>query len=418
MVIKDASNTTPASLRRTHRGMVLSSIEGAPGISRAEIARDLGFSDMASTRIVRELLAAGLVEEFEGNGEKRPHKKRMGRPKTRLRIVPEGAFAAGITLSAYHSEVSICDAAGQLLASKTVEPLSFDDFKEVAILFADALQTLIAEIEIDTARIVGVGVSLSARTDPSRGEITLSEYFGWSADNGAFCTAVSNVIGLPVEIENIADALALAEMRFGAARDTSEFSLIHAATFVGSSVVSGGRVARGASGLSGQLGHVRSAATPLTCVCGRNDCLNLTATGFGLIAKSGRLDHGAFDTTKLSLYASSLIDLLSDNLSAEDVAEAGGNLAPALDTLGKLLAPKKVILSGYLGANDVYFEGAKSRLETEYEHGSTSDFELVKGTISADRSAALLALHAFYYSDRLDFERLADARPPVENAIA
>ena len=381
-----------------------------------DIARELGFSDMAATRIVRELIAAGLIEEFEGKAGRTNKKRKMGRPKTGLRIVPHGAFAAGITLSAYHSEVSICDASGQLLARKSISSVPFDDFLEVARLFAAALRDLIETAGIDITRIVGVGVSLSARTDPGQGEITASEYFGWSEDDGAFCREVSQAIGLPVEIENIANALALAEMRFGAARDTSEFALVHVATFVGSCVVSDGQVVRGKNGMSGQLGHVRSQATSLACVCGRNDCLNLSATGFGLIARSGKLDHNAFDTSKLSFYAESLIGLLNDGASAKDVAHAGSTLAPALDTMERLLAPSKIVLSGYLGANDAYFDGVNSMFETDFRRARGTAFELVKGTISAERSAGLLALHAFYYSDRLDFERLAETAEQESHA--
>lgn len=396
--------------------MVLSGIESRPGISRAEIARSLGFSDMAATRIVRELLAANLVEEFEERRGRAPRRGSLGRPKTGLRIAPCGAYAAGITLSAYHSEVSICDASGHLLHSTSIDDVPFGNPVNAARLFSGALKRLIVDAGIEIDRLVGVGVSLSARTDPSRGEITVSEYFGWSRDDGAFCREISDAIGVPVEIENIANALALAEMRFGAARDDKDFALVHAATFVGSCAISGGEVVRGAGGLSGQLGHVRSDATNLTCICGRHDCLNLTATGFGLVAKAHELDHAAFDTSKLAFYAASLIDLLGDSAAANDIENAGRKLAPALDIMGKLFAPSKIILGGYLGTNLVYFDGAKRELEETFGLGGGETFDLVRGTIAADRAAALLALHAFYYSDRLDFERLEGA-PALESSV-
>ena len=61
MVNKTHSTATPASLRRTHRGLMLSRIQAEPGVSRAELARSFGFSEMASTRIARDLLAAGII---------------------------------------------------------------------------------------------------------------------------------------------------------------------------------------------------------------------------------------------------------------------------------------------------------------------------------------------------------------------
>ena len=409
MVINRDTPSTPASLRRTHRGMILSLIESTPGISRSELAKGLGLSEMAATRIVRELLAANLVEEIDAPlaGKVGRGKKSVGRPKTGLRVVPGSFFAVGITVSAYHSEVSICDGTGDQRASCRIETPPFDSVTDAARHYANALQHLIETSEIDVDRIVGIGVALSARTLPEKGEIVRSEYFGWSRDGGAFCREIRRIIDLPIEIENIANALAIAEMRFGAARDASEFALVHVATFVGASVVSERRVVRGKSGISGLIGHFRSDARDLTCVCGRHDCLNLNATGFGLLAEHGLLDHKTFDTGSLSTYASSLLALMDDPSARLSVEGAGAHLAPALDSIGKLLGPEMIIVSGYLGANETYFDGARAALDRDCGQRPETSFDLVRGTIASDRAAALLALHAFCYSDRLDYERFA-----------
>jgi predicted NBD/HSP70 family sugar kinase len=407
MVINLNSSATPASLRKTHRGMILSRVQAEPGISRAELARMCGFSEMAATRIVRELLTAGIIQESsEANKTKKKH---VGRPKTGLHIVKDGLFAVGITVSAYHSEVSICDADGKLFASSRLENVPLDNVVDAARVYANALRDLIETSGIDVNRIVGVGVALSGRTLPERGEIVTSDYFGWSNDGGQFCREIQKIIKLPVEIENIANALAIAEMRFGQAREVADFTLIHAATFVGAGVVSDNRLVRGDSGVSGLLGHFRAEERPLTCVCGRHDCLNLSATGFGLLSDMGKLDHHAFDTSKLSFYASSLLDALEDPKAVDLVSEAGKNLAPALDSVAKLLGPKMIILSGYLGANECYFSSVKATLAKQFDYDPQISFQLVRGEISSVDSAALLALHAFCYSDRLDYDRFAQA---------
>lgn len=359
---------------------------------------------MAVTRIARELLAAGLIEEAEIS-DRKPRNKTVGRPKTGLHIVPTGVYAAGITVSAYHSEVSICDANGKPVASRRLEDMPLYDATEAAKFYATALRDLINSAEIDPLRIVGIGVALSARTDPTTGRIIKSEYFGWGDDEGQFCREVRKVIDVPVEIENIANALAIAEMRFGAAQGVSEFTLVHAATFVGASVVSDSRPVRGVSGVSGLLGHFRSVTRPLTCVCGRHDCLNLSATGFGLLSQMGRLDHPSFDRSKLSFYAISLLEVLKDSAAKDLIQHAGFQLAPALDSIRKLLGPERIILTGHLGTNDIYFAATKDALNQEFDFGDGSSCTLVKGEITSVESAALLALHAFCYSDQLDFDR-------------
>ncbi len=389
--------------------MILSRVQAEPGISRAELARMCGFSEMAATRIVRELLAAGIIQESSATDKTKAKKKHVGRPKTGLHIVKDGLFAVGITVSAYHSEVSICDADGKLCASSRPENVPLGDVVDAARVYAKALRDLIEVSEIDVNRIVGIGVALSGRTLPDRAEIVTSDYFGWANDGGQFCREIQKIIDLPIEIENISNALAIAEMRFGGARDVADFTLIHAATFVGAGVVSDNRLVRGDSGISGLLGHFRAEKRELTCVCGRHDCLNLSATGFGLLSRLGKLEHRAFHTSKLSFYAASLLDALDDPDAAQFVAEAGEKLAPALDSTAKLLGPKMITLSGYLGTNETYFASVKGTLERHFDYDPQGAFQLVRGTISSVDAAALLALHAFCYSDRLDYDRFADA---------
>ena len=93
---------------------------------------------------------------------------------------------------------------------------------------------------------------------------------------------------------------------------------------------------RGASGDAGRIGHFRLEKRSLRCTCGRNDCLNLSATGFGLLAKLGKLDHDTFDRSKLPVYARSLLATVGDASNADHLHEAGLLLAEALDPLAKI----------------------------------------------------------------------------------
>lgn len=410
MVNKDSSSATPASLRRTHRGLVLSRIQAQPGVSRAELARAFGFSEMAATRIARDLLEAGIVAEIDVAQPETKKPRRIGRPKIGLCVTPDGVFAAGITVSAYHSEVSICDANGTTVARKDVDNASFKDVANTARLYSGALLSLIADAGINKDRIVGVGVALSAKTAPDVGLGLRSEVFGWEEDGGTFWTEIRQSTGLPVVVENIANALALSEMRFGVAKDLSEFALVHVATLVGVGAVSDREIIRGSFGNAGRIGHFRSTETPLRCTCGRNDCVNLSATGFGILGKVGLLDDGAFDPSKLPFYAKSLVSVLCDPAHAAHLRAAGTELAAALDPVAKLLAPQKIVISGILGAREAYFQGVAQEMAASFAYKPASGFELVRGDIAPSDAACLLALHMFCYSDQLDFERFR--QPP------
>lgn len=403
MVIKESSST-PASLRRTHRGLMLSRIQAEPGVSRADLARGFGFSEMAATRIARDLLGAGIIEEFDLAGAPTRKKKKIGRPKIGLRISPTGVYAAGITVSAYYSEVSICDANGKTVARQDVDNPSFSDIAGTARLYSDALLSLINETAIDPDRLVGVGVALSAKTTPDKDDSVRSEYFGWDDDGGLFWRELRRNTGLPVAVENIANALAIAEMRFGVARAVSDFALVHVATFAGVGAVSDSQIVRGAAGGAGRIGHLRAAETTLTCTCGRSDCLNLSATGYGILGRIGALNDPAFDRSRLRTYANALLAAIDDPATAPHARAAGQSLAVALDPLVKLLAPEMIVLNGVLGTDAAYFDGITQALQAE---GLAQGAQLVRGEVAPYEAASLLALHTFCYSDQLDFERLS-----------
>jgi predicted NBD/HSP70 family sugar kinase len=404
-----SDRSSPASLRRAHRSRVLSLILAQAGISRAELARALGFSEMAATRIVRELVDAGIVAEIGAEtGQPREQTKRLGRPRIGLEISREGLFAGGITVSAYHSEVTLCDATGSVQARKEIPYLVGDDIAQTARAYGGELASLIAEAGVDPDRIVGVGVALAARTSIDDAEIVRSDYFGWGPDGGQFQSELQRMLGLPVRIDNISNALATGEMQFGVARDATDFVLIHVATLIGAAVMTNGCLVRGKGGVSGMIGHVRSAPSAHRCVCGRRDCLNLNATGLGILSKLGKLTTEGFDRAQLQTYATCLLDVVESDETAACLSDAGAHLAPALDGLCKLLGPEKVILSGYVGSNDAYVAGVRAAIARDYGDDLTGQVPIVPGRIAPTQAAALLALSAFCYSDRFDFDRFSD----------
>ena len=365
---------------------------------------------MAATRIVRELVEAEIVVEItSGAGRKKKPSGRLGRPKIGLRINGDGLYAGGITVSAYHSEVTLCDANGEIRARKEIRYLVSDDIAQTALAYGQELRNLIAEAGIDPIRIVGVGVALAARTSLKENEIIRSDYFGWGCDDGVFQSELEGLLELPVRIDNISNALAIGEMRFGAALGLTDFVLVHVATLIGAAVMTGGKLIRGKDGVSGMIGHFRSEPSAHRCVCGRSDCLNLNATGFGILSKLGKITSEGFDRSQLQTYASLLLEVVENADKASFVEEAGARLAPALDGVCKILGPEKVVLSGYVGANEAYIRGLRQAAEREFGDEWSGRLPIVPGQVAPTQAAALLALSTFCYSDLLDFDRFSGA---------
>lgn len=100
-------------LRRRNRARVLRDIQRSEALSRTQIAKELGLSLMAVTRIVRELITAGLVDEGEKTTSSLP-----GRRQTTLSLAAKGAYVVGLSINAYKPSVSLVNIRGEVVLSR------------------------------------------------------------------------------------------------------------------------------------------------------------------------------------------------------------------------------------------------------------------------------------------------------------
>lgn len=99
-------------------------------------------------------------------------------------------------------------------------------------------------------------------------------------------------LGRAVEVDNDATCAAVAEWKVGAARGIDEFVMVTLGTGIGGGLVSGGALARGANGFSGEIGHMVVDPDGPDCPCGKNGCWERYASGSGLAWLADRFDDG------------------------------------------------------------------------------------------------------------------------------
>ena len=345
-------------------------------------------SQMAASRIVRELIEAGLVEEAGlSNREAGP-----GRYATSLRLRDDGAYAAGITFSAYSTEVAIVGATGRVVAHKIVVLDGCDDGGTALDVLADAIVYLIDACSIPRARLVGVGVVLAAHLDAARRRVVSASYLGIEPFDVVEPVALRT--GLPTIAENIANALALAEASVGVAKDVENIVVVRSATSIGATILHQGRIIRGQGNRAGQIGHLRHRATKLTCSCGRNDCLNCSASGWAVLVRQGTAAGKTYNPTHVQHYASAIEEMvggidrsaaagakLSRNLHA-----AGGALADALLKMDQMIDPEAIVLAGSMPRIPDYVAGIGRYLNKLGRIGQTIRKKIRIGEIRAVRT--------------------------------
>ena len=265
------------TIRDINRQIVLNYVREREPISRAEIARETALQRSTISAIVEDLTREGLIEEV-GEGE-----STGGRRPTLLKLRAVGPIAVGVSITPTCTTIASSDLAGRVIDQQ--EFLTDPDKTLSQVI--DAVREFNARYH---GSIEGVGVSLPGLVDPSTGTALYVPYFPWR--DLPVSEAISSAVGVPVVIDNDANAMALAELWFGRpeVNDARDFIMVLVAEGVGTGIIFDGQVYRGQRGAAGEFGHmVIGEHAPVPCSCGSDDCWEAFASERAAIARYRKL---------------------------------------------------------------------------------------------------------------------------------
>ena len=200
-----------------------------------------------------------------------------------LKLRAAGPIALGVSITPTCTTIATSDLAGRVI-----------DQEEFLTDADKTLNQVISVVRDFTTRykgsIEGVGVSLPGLVDPSTGTALYIPYFLWR--DLPISEMISTAIGLPVVIDNDANAVALAELWFGRpeVNDARDFILVLVAEGVGTGIIFDGQVYRGQRGAAGEFGHmVIGRGAPVPCSCGSDDCWEAFSSERAAIARYVKL---------------------------------------------------------------------------------------------------------------------------------
>ena len=267
----------------------------------------------------------------------------------------DSTYVVGIDVGGQTSKLGVVDARGTVLAQTVIRTDTYTAIEPYIAELAEAVKRSIKEAGVEgNVRGIGVGAPNANYYD---GTIANAVNLSWGgAKSIPFAQLLPEAMdGLPVSLTNDANAAAVGEMTYGAARGMKNFIMITLGTGVGSGIVINGNVVYGHDGFAGELGHgtaVRSNGRSWNC--GKTGCLEAYASAIGM-AKTAR------EWLELSDEPSLLRSL--DNITSKDVYEAakdGDKLAlKVFDFTGKMLgrsfadfiafsSPEAIVLFGGL----------------------------------------------------------------------
>jgi len=322
------------TIRDINRQIILNYIRERGPISRADIAHETALQRSTVSLIVEDLAAEGLVEEVGG-------KSSGGRPPLLLSLRTADAVAIGVDVGTARTLVATSDLAGRVLQWER-----FDTPRDSKDLIANIVTHARELNEKNGNTIEGIGISLPGLVDSGGTKLYVPQ-FKWR--DIPLVEEVSAQIGLPVSLENDANAAALAELWFGRPeiREVRDFILVLVEEGVGTGIVFDGQVYRGEAGAAGEFGHMTiGSGAPVACASGSRECWEAFASERSALARYRNLMENRNGGTNPSF--GDLMDLaLHDNDAARiALTETAHYLGIGIANLIRGLAPEAVIVGG------------------------------------------------------------------------
>ena len=277
-------------------------------------------------------------------------------------------LTVGIDVGGTKIAGGVVDEAGRILATARRESPATD-----AGAIDTSIEDLVSELRA-AYQIEAVGVGAAGFIDVRRSVVLFAPNLAWRDE--PLRSDLERRIGLPVVIENDANAAAWGEFTFGAGEDVSDLLLVTVGTGVGGGIVLNGELHRGAFGVAAEIGHIRVVPNGRLCGCGNHGCWEQYASGTALVRVAReQAAQGSLIARSLLDRAGGSVDGITgpliteaakdgDSFAIEQLASLGQWLGEGIATLTAVLDPAVVVIGGGVSeAGDLLLDPIRSHFK-------------------------------------------------------
>ncbi|WP_191413697.1 MULTISPECIES: ROK family transcriptional regulator [unclassified Salinibacterium] len=362
--------------------------------TRAELANLTGLARSTIAARVDSLIRLGLVSPVDdaiSTG---------GRPSSQFALNPGARIVLAADLGATHATVGISDLSGVILAQRR-ESVAIDRGPEAVLgWLVETGQDLVNTVGREASDLIAIGIGLPGPVHHASGRPVNPPIMpGWNAFDVPGW--VQQHLKVPVLVDNDVNIMALGEQAF-AWPDEDHFIFVKVATGIGSGVISGGRLQRGAQGIAGDIGHVqipRGAGIP--CHCGNRGCLEAMASGPAIAAE---LRRSGIDVQT----GQDVVDLVKrGNIDAiQAVRQAGRDIGEVLTACVSLINPSVIAIGGSMAqAGEHLIAGVREVVYTRSMPLATEHLQIAQSRAAENAGvigASMLAIHHALSPESID----------------
>jgi glucokinase-like ROK family protein len=319
----------------------------AGGISRADLARQLGLTRAAVTTIISDLIEQGLVREAEDAPTA------GGRKPIMLEINSQRGLVIGIDIGATHASLLMTDFSTSAIDEIEIS-LDIRSGPDACLPVIDAqLRGLLEKNRLELSDIQAIGIGVPGPVVAEAGIVSAPPIMpGW--DRYPIRSHLDSMWNRPISLNNDAELGALGEWAQGAGRGERHLAYIKVGTGIGAGLLLNGKIYGGVTGSAGEIGHVTIRDDGPLCNCGNRGCLEALAGGQAIAEKakaairSGRRTQISTLSSleKVSAKEVALAARMGDLVAQQIMSEAGSYLGIAIASLVNLFNPGMVVIGG------------------------------------------------------------------------
>ena len=317
----------------------------AQSLSCAALSLGIKKSLPLTTKILNDLIELGQVLE------KGQAPSTGGRRPAMYSLVPGVFNIISVAMDQFVTRIAIMDAQNKMVIKTERFELPLKDNPEALSILTQKINEVVQKSGIAKDKIVGIGVGMPGFIDVQKG----INYTFLQAPGRSITEFITAETGLPAFIDNDSSLIALAELRFGAARKRKNAMVINLGWGIGLGMILNGELFRGQNGFAGEFSHIPLFSNSKLCSCGKTGCLETETsllviiekakeglkTGKTSILKPERLQHyeQASETLMAAVHH-------GDRFAVELFSEAGYNIGRGVAILIHILNTEVIILSG------------------------------------------------------------------------
>ena len=372
----------------------------ATGLSRSELADQMGLTRAAVSLIINDLIESKIVLEAESRSAP------SGRPPVVLEINPNHGLVAAIDMGATHISIALADFSARIL--QEVEfPLGIKSGPEVCIAQANQhLMQLLESQNLTLSDLSAVGVGVPGPVITDAGMVVAPPIMpGW--DRYPILATLEKMWGCPVTLNNDAELGALGEWAYGAGRGEKNIAYIKVGSGIGAGLILNKQIYGGTTGAAGEIGHLTIDENGPLCSCGNHGCLEAFAGGDAIAKQGQELVRSGKRTMLSSLEKVTAHDVSEaarrGDLHAQEILRRSGTfIGIAIAGLINLFNPSIVIIGGGVAqVGDIITVPIRQAVRERAMRASEQSVRIVTGMlgrrsllIGATIQALNLAIHS------------------------